>query len=58
MVFRCSRDAVSTTGSADGAWLIVGTGAALEIFDCTGLLCGRIVWLRKARDTAGRPVQR
>jgi hypothetical protein len=29
----------------------------LEIFDCTGLLCGRIVWLRKARNTAGRPVQ-
>jgi hypothetical protein len=36
---------------------LVGTGAALEIFDCAGLLCGRIVWPRKARNTAGRPVQ-
>jgi uncharacterized protein (DUF2147 family) len=49
--------AVSATGSDAGAWVVVGTGAALEIFDCAGLLCGRIVWLRKARNTAGRPVQ-
>jgi uncharacterized protein (DUF2147 family) len=43
--------------SVAGAWVVVGTGAALEIFDCASLLCGRIVWLRKARNTAGRPVQ-
>ena len=28
--------------------------AAVQIFDCSGQLCGRIIWLRKARDTAGR----
>ena len=39
---------------ADGVWLIDGTGAAVQIFDCSGLLCGRIIWLEKARDTAGR----
>jgi hypothetical protein len=39
----------------DGAWLIDGTGGAVQIFDCDGLLCGRIVWLWMARDIAGRP---
>ena len=56
-IFAVPATAVSTTGSGAGAWVVVGTGAALEIFDCGGLLCGRIAWLRKARDTAGRPVQ-
>jgi len=26
-------------------------------FDCSGRLCGRIAWLRTARDTAGRPAR-
>jgi hypothetical protein len=30
-----------------------GTGAAIQIFDCSGRLCVSIVWLRKARNTAG-----
>jgi hypothetical protein len=55
--FHCPRHCGFGTGSDAGAGVVVGTGAALEIFDCTGLLWGRIVWLRKARDTAGRPVQ-
>ena len=38
----------------DGTWFIDGTGGAVQIFDCSGLLCGRIIWLEKARDTAGR----
>lgn len=37
-----------------GAWFVDGTGAALQIFNCRGLLCGRIVWLQHARDSAGR----
>lgn len=40
----------------DGAWFIDGTGGAVQIFDCSGLLCGRIIWLWTARDIAGRPV--
>jgi uncharacterized protein (DUF2147 family) len=55
--FAVPGAAVSATGSDAGACVVVGTGAALEIFDCGGLLCGRIAWLRKARDSAGRPVQ-
>ena len=44
---------VSATLPVDGAWLIDGTGAAVQIFDCSGQLCGRIVWLRMARDSVG-----
>jgi uncharacterized protein (DUF2147 family) len=50
-------NAVLTTVPGAGAWFIEGTGAALQIFDCSGLLCGRIAWLEKARDTAGHPAQ-
>ena len=32
----------------------LSTAAAVQIFDCSGQLCGRIAWLRTARDTAGR----
>jgi hypothetical protein len=56
-IFAVPGTAVSATGSDAGVWVVVGTGEALEIFDCAGLLCGRIVWPRKARNTAGRPVQ-
>ena len=38
----------------DSAWFIDGTGAAIEIFDCSGRICGRIVWLHKAHDPAGQ----
>jgi hypothetical protein len=41
----------------EGAWFIDGTGAAIQIFDCSGQLCGRIIWLRTARDTAGRLIR-
>ena len=37
----------------EGTWFIDGA-AAVQIFDCSGQLCGRIAWLRTARDTAGR----
>ena len=39
-----------------GAWFIDGA-AAVQIFDCSGQLCGRIIWLRTARDTSGRLVR-
>ena len=40
---------------SDGAWFIDGTGGAVQIFDCGGLLCGRIIWLWTVRDMAGQP---
>ena len=36
-----------------GVWLIDGK-AAVQIFDCDGLLCGRILWLQTPRDPQGR----
>ena len=42
---------------AHGEWFIDGTGVAVQIFDCSGLLCGRIIWLEKARDISGRPAR-
>ncbi len=28
---------------------------ALQIFDCSGLLCGKIVWLLRPDNPAGKP---
>lgn len=36
-----------------GVWLINGQ-AAVQIFDCQGLLCGRILWLEFPDDPQGR----
>jgi hypothetical protein len=33
-----------------GVWMIDGK-AALQIYDCNGLLCGRLRWLHAPRDT-------
>jgi uncharacterized protein (DUF2147 family) len=58
LVIALSSFAVPGTAASamvsDGAWFIDGTGGAVQIFDCDGLLCGRIIWLRTARDMAGR----
>jgi uncharacterized protein (DUF2147 family) len=37
-----------------GTWLFANR-VALQIFDCSGLLCGRIVWLLRPDNPAGRP---
>jgi Uncharacterized protein conserved in bacteria (DUF2147) len=52
--FTVPGTGVSAAVPADGAWMVDGTGAAVQIFDCSGQLCGRIVWLRMARDSIGR----
>ena len=36
-----------------GVWLIDGK-AAVQIFECQGLLCGRILWLKIPRDPQGQ----
>ena len=37
-----------------GTWLFANR-VALQIFGCSGLLCGRIVWLLRPASPAGRP---
>ena len=39
-----------------GEWLI-DAKVAVQLFDCDGLLCGRIVWLRIPRDPQGQFVR-
>jgi uncharacterized protein (DUF2147 family) len=59
LVIALSSLAVPGTAASamdpDGTWFIDGTGGAVQIFDCDGLLCGRIIWLWTPRDIAGRP---
>jgi len=38
----------------EGTWLLANR-AAIQVFDCSGLLCGRIVWLVRPRSPDGRP---
>jgi uncharacterized protein (DUF2147 family) len=35
-----------------GVWLMDGR-VAVQIFDCEGLMCGRVVWLKVPRDPQG-----
>lgn len=44
----------SAGGTPQGVWLIDGE-AAVQIFDCTGMLCGRILWLQSPDDAEGKP---
>jgi uncharacterized protein (DUF2147 family) len=37
-----------------GTWMFANR-VALQIFDCSGLLCGKIVWLLRPNDPAGQP---
>ena len=52
LVLAVPRPAVPA-GIPAGVWLMP-LKVAVQIFDCAGLLCGRIVWLRRPRDAAGR----
>ena len=38
-----------------GVWLLEGK-AAVRIFECDGLMCGRILWMRIPRDAEGERV--
>jgi len=38
----------------DGTWLLAQR-VAVEVFECSGLVCGRIVWLSRPRAPDGRP---
>jgi uncharacterized protein (DUF2147 family) len=37
----------------EGVWLIKGE-AAVQIFECNSLLCGRILWLQAPHDSQGQ----
>jgi uncharacterized protein (DUF2147 family) len=43
-----------SAGVSQGLWVVDGK-AAVQIYDCNGLLCGRLRWLEAPRDTRGEP---
>ena len=40
-------------GVPEGVWLIDGR-AAVQTYDCAGLMCGRIIWLKVPRNPLGQ----
>jgi uncharacterized protein (DUF2147 family) len=40
------------TAVPEGMWR-VDANSALQIFDCNGLLCGRVAWLKNTREATG-----
>jgi uncharacterized protein (DUF2147 family) len=44
----------ASSGVPDGTWLLADR-VAVEVFECSGLVCGRIVWLVKPQTPDGQP---
>ena len=44
--------ALAAAAVPSGVWLM-GTKVAIQIFDCSGMLCGRIIWLKAPLDPQG-----
>ncbi len=51
-LFTASRTA-ALADIPQGVWLIDGR-AAVQVFDCDGLMCGRILWLKVPRNLLGQ----
>src|SRR3954468_19340085 len=47
--------ALASVGTPQGVWL-VDNEVAIQVFDCSNLLCGRVLWLSIPRDPQGRLV--
>ena len=46
---------LASVGIPQGVWLI-DNEVAVQVFDCSNLLCGRVLWLSIPRDPQGRLV--
>ena len=44
--------AMASAAVPPGVWLM-GTNVAIQIFDCSGLLCSRVIWLKVPLDAQG-----
>ena len=42
-------------GDPRGKWLTESTKAHVQVFDCDGKLCGKVVWLKEPLDDKGQP---
>lgn len=46
---------VAQAADAKGVWERADGGSKMEIYDCDGKLCGKIVWLKEPNDDSGNP---
>src|ERR1700751_2297623 len=44
----------ASSEAREGTWLLANR-VAIQVFECSGLLCGKIVWLVRPRTPAGQP---
>ncbi len=55
LFFVCST-AFANAGDSDailGTWMVAAKDAKVEIFKCGDKYCGKIIWLKKAKDADG-----
>ena len=55
MLFAMAGAASAADPDPRGLWLTEGGKSRVEIADCDGSLCGRIVWLREPNNEDGTP---
>jgi uncharacterized protein (DUF2147 family) len=53
MALFAANAAVAAPAVPQGVWLVDGK-AAVQIYDCSGLMCGRVVWLKVPRNRLGQ----
>jgi uncharacterized protein (DUF2147 family) len=51
-MIAAGSQAVTAADVPDGIWLM-GTKVAIQIFDCSNRLCGRVIWLKAPLDPQG-----
>jgi len=51
----CLAAVPALAGSAIGVWATEGERSRVQIEDCGGRLCGKIVWLKEPLDADGQP---
>ena len=45
---------MASAGAPPGVWVVDGK-AAVQLYDCNGLMCGKLRWLESPRDAEGGP---
>ncbi len=55
LVLPALARAGDSAASPVGTWLTENGGADVKIADCSGKLCGSIVWIKEPLDTHGQP---
>lgn len=57
LLLVCAAGSVSAASSPHGVWIDHTGRGAVEITDCSGALCGRVVWVKDAADEDGCNMQ-